>query len=77
MEFYKGKINPPHTPTHNGLYTSICIISTKLVVHSTLAYERSFSHPFGRGLTSVNLFKNKNDSGSPLTWCSFMLSFPI
>lgn len=40
----KEKFNPPHTATHNGPYTSICIISTKLVVHSTLAYERSFSH---------------------------------
>ena len=76
MEIYEGKINPPHTTTHNGLYTSICIISTKLVVHSTLAYEWNFSHILEE-VSQASIYSKQNDSGSPLTWISFMFSFPI
>ena len=65
------------TATHNEPYTSICIISTKLVVHSTLAYERCYSHVLEKGLISVNLFENKINSKSPSTWSSFMFFFPI
>ena len=57
--YFMKKNNPPHTATHNGPYTSRCIISTKLVVHSTLAYEWCFSILLEKGLTSVNLFKIK------------------
>ena len=28
---------PPHTSIHNGLYTSLCTISNKLVIHSSLS----------------------------------------
>ena len=74
VEFMK-KINPPLPATHNGPCTSICMISTKLVVHSSLAYEQSFSHPLEEDLTSVISFQNKIDSKSPSTWSSFMFYF--
>ena len=34
----------PHTTTYNGLYTSLRIISNKLVVHSSLSNKKSFNH---------------------------------
>ena len=36
--------NPQRATTHNGPYTSACIIPNKLVARSILAYEQSFSH---------------------------------
>ena len=39
LKYMKLK-DPPHTATHNGLYTSTCTMSNKLVVHPYLAYKR-------------------------------------
>ena len=48
----------PHTATHNELYTSICTMFNKLVVHPSLAYEGVLI--ISRKLfTSVSWFKIK------------------
>ena len=45
--------DPSHMATHNGLCTSACTISNKLVIRSSLAYGRSFNY-LEESLTCVN-----------------------
>ena len=50
--------DPSHMATHNGLCTSACTISNKLVIRSSLAYGRSFNY-LEESLTCVNWSKSR------------------
>ena len=73
LKYMKFK-DPPHTATHNELYTSICTMSNKSVVRPSLAYERSFNH-FQETIYKCQLIQKSKDSKIPSPWSFFMFSF--